>query len=83
MILTKILLACSLLGLYPKYNNNEKTEFNYVSFGSSQTNGYGLHGFLPEPFYLEPNKIYGSYDGDRDGYFSSGYYFYSEKWSFK
>lgn len=79
MILTKILLACSLLGLYPKYNNNEKTEFNYVSFGSSQTNGYGLHGFIPEPFYLEPSKIYGSYDGDRDGYFSSGYYFYSEK----
>lgn len=32
-------------------NENEKTHINYVVLGSSQTNGYGLHGYVNERFY--------------------------------
>jgi len=56
----------------------EKTDFNYVVFGASQTNGYGLHGFVAEEIYDDPTILYGAMGGARDGYYSSGYYWWSD-----
>lgn len=58
----------------------EKDTFNYVSFGASTTVGYGLDGFFPEEFYEDPTQIYADEGagGARDGYFSSGYYYWPD-----
>lgn len=57
----------------------EKEVFNYVDFGSSQTLGYGLKGFIPMELYDEPTYIYGPVvGGARDGYYSSGHNYYPD-----
>ena len=45
-------------------SSEEKTDFNYVSLGASNVNGYGLRGYVPEgvydtPLEKEKQNIYG------------------------
>ena len=62
--------------------SEEKIPYKYVSLGASNTLGYGLHGYWPLPMYDDPSSVFsGTTDGGisyaRDGYFTSGYYYYS------
>ena len=59
--------------------NPETSEdtFNYVSFGASNTMGYGLHGFTDDFLYDDPSVCYEK-DSEvlRDGFYTSGYFFW-------
>lgn len=62
-------------------SSTQKKTFNYVSFGASNTMGYGLHGFLPVELYSDPSVCYDNREGSavaKDGYFTSGYVFYPD-----
>lgn len=56
-----------------------------MSLGASNTLGYGLHGYWPLPLYDDPSAVFRDFPEDieeimiaRDGYFTSGYYYYSD-----
>lgn len=62
-----------------------KIPYKYVSLGASNTLGYGLHGYWPLPLYDDPSAVFRDFPEDieeimiaRDGYFTSGYYYYSD-----
>ena len=55
-LLLVVALLCSLTVSALAANNDNSTaeasnSLNYVVFGSSQTNGYGLHGYVDQRFY--------------------------------
>lgn len=54
---------------------DDKSEFNYVAIGASNTNGYGMHGYNFEyvyeaPFEKEKDNLYG-YEMDTEGSYTT------------
>jgi len=73
-----VVMATSSVNANASAAETPKTTFNYVDFGASQTVGYGLKGFVPIELLDDPTVLVGG-EGARDGYYSSGYYYYPEK----
>ncbi|GEM_PF-5195822 len=50
--LSLILCLAMLFALcVPAFADEQEETYNYVCFGASNTNGFGLHGYLSQPFY--------------------------------
>ena len=51
-----LLALCMVVGMFPitSFAAEEDNTINYVSFGASNTNGYGIRGYLPEEVTADP-----------------------------
>ncbi len=64
MTLALMLGVCAPFASALAFDNVEKNELSYVALGASNTNGFGLMGYLPDELYNNPvNKMQGSVYG--------------------